>query len=171
MKFSNVVAAGLLAAAISTSASAATFYDRVDAPGVGRWLVTYQFDQAGSLTVEPWEMFNANVYDASGDYVFGYDNDIDLAHKVFTNTDSISFVLRVNNPGNWYGWGGGQVERYEYYAWANTYGEFTNPVKWSVTTDYLGAVPEPATWAMMIIGFGAVGSTVRKRRRDGLSPA
>ena len=28
-----------------------------------------------------------------------------------------------------------------------------------------GAVPEPATWAMMIIGFGAVGSAMRSRRR------
>ena len=29
----------------------------------------------------------------------------------------------------------------------------------------LSAVPEPATWAMMIIGFGAVGSLVRAHRR------
>lgn len=29
----------------------------------------------------------------------------------------------------------------------------------------VGAVPEPATWAMMIIGFGAVGSTLRRSRR------
>lgn len=28
-----------------------------------------------------------------------------------------------------------------------------------------GAVPEPATWAMMIAGFGAVGSAMRSRRR------
>jgi hypothetical protein len=27
-----------------------------------------------------------------------------------------------------------------------------------------GAVPEPATWAMMIIGFGAVGALIRRRR-------
>ncbi|PZQ55191.1 MAG: hypothetical protein DI570_22350 [Phenylobacterium zucineum] len=27
-----------------------------------------------------------------------------------------------------------------------------------------GAVPEPSTWAMLILGFGAVGSTVRRRR-------
>ncbi|HYF29464.1 MAG TPA: PEPxxWA-CTERM sorting domain-containing protein, partial [Candidatus Paceibacterota bacterium] len=33
-----------------------------------------------------------------------------------------------------------------------------------------GAVPEPATWAMMILGFGAVGSLVR-RRRHGLAAA
>ena len=30
------------------------------------------------------------------------------------------------------------------------------------------AVPEPATWAMMIIGFGAVGSMVRASRRQGV---
>ncbi|MFM9977947.1 MAG: DUF4394 domain-containing protein, partial [Sphingomonadaceae bacterium] len=28
-----------------------------------------------------------------------------------------------------------------------------------------GAVPEPATWAMMITGFGIVGATARRRRR------
>ena len=27
------------------------------------------------------------------------------------------------------------------------------------------AVPEPATWAMMIVGFGAIGSTLRSARR------
>ncbi|CAN7490779.1 PEPxxWA-CTERM sorting domain-containing protein [Phenylobacterium sp. LjRoot164] len=31
--------------------------------------------------------------------------------------------------------------------------------------DVGSAVPEPATWAMMIIGFGAVGSAVRSSRR------
>ena len=28
-----------------------------------------------------------------------------------------------------------------------------------------GAVPEPATWAMMILGFGAAGATLRRRRQ------
>lgn len=28
-----------------------------------------------------------------------------------------------------------------------------------------GAVPEPSTWAMLIVGFGAVGATLRKRRQ------
>jgi len=31
----------------------------------------------------------------------------------------------------------------------------------------LGAVPEPATWGMMILGFGAMGATYRKQRRLG----
>lgn len=29
--------------------------------------------------------------------------------------------------------------------------------------DAVGAVPEPATWAVMILGFGAVGATLRRR--------
>jgi len=32
-----------------------------------------------------------------------------------------------------------------------------------------GAVPEPATWAMMIGGFGAIGSAMRMRRRTSVS--
>lgn len=30
--------------------------------------------------------------------------------------------------------------------------------------EFFASVPEPATWAMMIIGFGLVGTTVRRRR-------
>jgi hypothetical protein len=32
-----------------------------------------------------------------------------------------------------------------------------------------GVVPEPATWAMMIIGFGASGAMLRRRRRTALA--
>jgi hypothetical protein len=30
----------------------------------------------------------------------------------------------------------------------------------------IGSVPEPGTWALMILGFGAVGQALRSRRRD-----
>jgi hypothetical protein len=33
-------------------------------------------------------------------------------------------------------------------------------------TPRIGAVPEPSTWAMMLIGFGAVGVGMRRRRRQ-----
>lgn len=31
----------------------------------------------------------------------------------------------------------------------------------------LGAVPEPATWTMMLVGFGGIGAAIRRRRRGG----
>ena len=37
------------------------------------------------------------------------------------------------------------------------------------TTDEAAAVPEPATWSMLLIGFGAVGAAMRRRRR--MTPA
>ena len=40
----------------------------------------------------------------------------------------------------------------------------------SSTTHYAiltSGVPEPATWAMMLAGFGAIGFGMRRRRRDG----
>lgn len=32
-------------------------------------------------------------------------------------------------------------------------------------TDAIAAVPEPATWAMMLIGFGMIGFSMRRARR------
>ena len=31
-----------------------------------------------------------------------------------------------------------------------------------------GAVPEPATWALMLLGFGAIGLTIRRQRAKGM---
>ena len=40
------------------------------------------------------------------------------------------------------------------------------------TYDGAPAVPEPATWALMIVGFGAIGASLRSRRRVArLTPA
>ena len=36
----------------------------------------------------------------------------------------------------------------------------------TVTISAVGAVPEPATWAMMLLGFGVVGFALRRRRRQ-----
>ena len=41
----------------------------------------------------------------------------------------------------------------------------TRNVATVVTTPGNGAVPEPATWAMLLVGFGAIGAAARYRRR------
>jgi len=33
-----------------------------------------------------------------------------------------------------------------------------------VVTELAGAVPEPSTWAMMLVGFGAIGTAMRRRK-------
>ncbi|MBS0360890.1 MAG: PEPxxWA-CTERM sorting domain-containing protein [Proteobacteria bacterium] len=38
------------------------------------------------------------------------------------------------------------------------------PLMDNVTVDVTGGVPEPATWALMILGFGAAGAALRRRR-------
>lgn len=35
-----------------------------------------------------------------------------------------------------------------------------------VIQEYFNVVPEPATWAMLVIGFGAIGGTMRMRSRQ-----
>lgn len=34
-----------------------------------------------------------------------------------------------------------------------------------------GGVPEPTTWALMIVGFGGAGALLRRRRRAGAAVA
>jgi hypothetical protein len=42
---------------------------------------------------------------------------------------------------------------------------------WRIRTDATPPVPEPATWAMLVLGFGAVGGALRSRRRAAASPS
>jgi hypothetical protein len=44
-------------------------------------------------------------------------------------------------------------------------GAFGSGVRYTVIYDYVDAIPEPATWAMMLVGFAMVGATARYRRR------
>jgi len=54
------------------------------------------------------------------------------------------------------------LDRYQGFSTTNVNGaEVTSAV--GVGTP--GAVPEPATWAMMLLGFGAMGMTMRRRRK------
>jgi hypothetical protein len=48
-------------------------------------------------------------------------------------------------------------------SWAPGYGT-ASAVAVSLSGDSVAAVPEPTTWAMMIIGFGFVGLSLRRRR-------
>ena len=46
------------------------------------------------------------------------------------------------------------------------WGEFSGYVPVYIHTDFIAttAVPEPASWALLIMGFGLTGATMRRRR-------
>jgi hypothetical protein len=46
----------------------------------------------------------------------------------------------------------------------------SSPSGFRVTTDGVAGVPEPATWAMMLMGFGGLGAMMRAARRQDLKP-
>jgi hypothetical protein len=43
--------------------------------------------------------------------------------------------------------------------------DYTNASGFTATFSNVSAVPEPATWALMLVGFGAVGASMRSRTR------
>jgi hypothetical protein len=48
---------------------------------------------------------------------------------------------------------------------AQIYAQFVAPQKSMLLRDGAGAVPEPASWAMMLVGFGLMGAMTRQSRR------
>ena len=53
----------------------------------------------------------------------------------------------------------------------SVFGGVNNGVRVSTGALTTGAVPEPATWAMMLLGFGGIGFAMRRRRTTALQAA
>lgn len=101
---------------------------------------------------------------ATGDYLGGDD---ELLYKTapFPPTGLYaSMIFRLDQSTHTFS---GGIEHYDWYhdAVATLAGRFSGsaPVTYSLTVDRLGDVPEPGTWALMILGFGAVGAVLRRR--------
>ncbi|WP_375290935.1 PEPxxWA-CTERM sorting domain-containing protein [Qipengyuania sp.] len=132
---------------VRTSGSAAV---TATPPIFGSVLPSVSFVDRGTVTYgPPPEAFG---YYASFD---------DTAFARFSNNDNF-LGLRVTSNGQ------------DYYGFAYTTNQTLNGIGFetlpgtviTATTDFSGAaVPEPATWAMLILGFGTIGGAMRARRR------
>ena len=82
--------------------------------------------------------------------------------EAFGNTYSANAFVSAFGVGN----GGGAGTSFSAFAdnLALTTTAGTNSVNFAAAS-IAGAVPEPGTWAMMLIGFGAMGVSLRRRRR------
>ncbi len=83
--------------------------------------------------------------------------------KVFTITTKGEFQDPV--AGGW-AEGGAYPFFYEF-----TMHELERPVDFTITSLKAGAVPEPATWALMIMGIGATGAALRRRKTTAIAAA
>lgn len=152
------------------------FFGDVDTRGAGSGVVHYQLDTAGQLVVT-WD--NVGYYDGNDDLLNAFQ--IVLRGDNFlipTGEGSIGFFYK--NMG-WddtetsdvaaagFGDGAGNAVVIEGSTEPGLNTALANKSIWfNVNLEPVpptSAVPEPATWAMMIAGFGLIGVTLRRRRR------
>lgn len=129
-------------------------YDILSASGM--------IDGAAILGLKP----NPTQPDFSGDGIFLYNNVVFLAGAPL---DSYGFV--VNTVGHEFNFGYDGNEAGGYIAISvdgsthvNGLGETVPNYRITVGNGSLAAVPEPASWATMLAGFGLAGTAMRRRR-------
>jgi hypothetical protein len=93
----------------------------------------------------------------------GADNLLFPAGTTFLSTHGISFVTAA----------GQDINIFSFFPQGtppsgNAYGELsTNPSAFGVGTFAISAVPEPSTWAMMLLGFTGLGFAFHRSKRKG----
>lgn len=172
-------AALALTAAIATPAEASTvitgdsaggYYDdsfELDVTAPGEYLVTLVFNAPVSnlyFALELQEFFNE--YDlATGDYIGGNDTTYRNAITPAGALSEVSFSFNLEEPFDYI------QGDFRYVGGTRIVGgaiDFLSagPVNYTVTISQLGAaVPEPAAWGLMILGFGAIGAAMRRSRK------
>ena len=136
----------------------------------GRYRLSWTFDRPLGVTASGVEeaiviyYWSGWVYDdfEGGEWVGGYS--VDLDHYIMTSaSDSVTLEIATPNIVNMDPEGYYQYTEWEYLSGIGLYAasdEYSSPINYRLT---LTQVPEPATWAMMILGFGLVGAAARRR--------
>lgn len=134
-------------------------------PLAGRFRVSFSRPVTGSF-LGIGQVY-LDYYDADGN-LYNDDNGDVAAGGMFTHQKSKVFTVTTKGefrdalPGGW-AEGGAWPFFYEF-----DLSGLERPVDFTVTSfkaGRAGAVPEPATWALMILGMGATGTALRRRRQ------
>jgi hypothetical protein len=144
---------------------------------VGTKLAYFSSDTANPHTLSQLVNLVAGVtYNIGFDYYApanGISNPFDATLGFFLNGSQVGSVLQAGSPAGtpaqtWINYsssfvaqsGGPQTIDFRYRGLGITAADF------GVDRVFVtAAVPEPGTWAMMLLGFGAIGASMRRRRR------
>lgn len=182
------IIAAVLAVSIATPAAAdvvifessgrdqTLYYAPLPVPGAGRYRFEFTTSRAISYLIGHqydvhWDIYSAGQQLDGNSTLFTYD-------KVgFGTSDFWEFDIPESTITDL---GGAWIETWRYgtvplgtplfqedhieNAGATIYSDWYEPFDYTVKLTFLSPVPEPATWAMMITGFGLAGSALRRRR-------
>ena len=116
-----------------------------------------QFDLSALASGSTVSFLMGSTTDDEGWAVFGT-NDWGCATSG-TFQCGTSVITGINDQGLWHTLTGG-YDYYDFYATGTSNGTFSNVLISSLNV----AVPEPSTWAMMLLGFGAIGMAARRKK-------
>ena len=121
---------------------------------IGNWssVTTYRTDSSGTILLGQSTGFGNDILSTG---FFSLSDTAALA-SFYASLSTGSIQFRLND-----------VDPYDnYYDFTQGVdGGLINVGQGPVVTPPPGAVPEPATWLMLILGFGAVGATLRRRQQ------
>ena len=168
--------AGTTALTMSTAASAATLYDQTNIPA-GQSTQSFTFSGAADQTSLSFAGYNPPSFTVLSNLMVQLDGmGANLLSGIYDYTPAASRPYAFNTNGE-LRFGGYTVGSYDTFtttfasvagsSYTLSYDLNTSgtPNGLRVTTAAVaGAVPEPATWALMILGMGAVGFAMRRRK-------
>ena len=131
--------------------------------------VTFSFDLSGNQRIGGSDNFHAGFAFGGNTLITSYNlGGAWAAANVFTNIVTTGFTSSSSISGNSFtnysiNFVAGQAGTVAFNLGGGS-GNNIGPVADNLNLSSTGGVPEPATWAMMILGFGAAGSMIRRRR-------
>jgi len=118
--------------------------------------------------VEKLFVYNDTCNEGEGEFYCGGDEDSIIPLFEMVTPELYQLTLTVNGPRTIFGAPGDIVVREDQFDNCCTYGfEFTGGAAGHYALS-VASIPEPATWAMMLIGFGAIGAAARRRQMRNL---